>query len=284
MTPIGIARIVRQTLACLRLGGPATAWAFLSDNLRRKLGSTRPRTYHLHPRGLAHPLLLRGGRGDLFVFAQIFADREFAPLRQQNFSRIVDLGGNIGLASAWFLNAFPRAKVVTIEANPDNYASLEANLQPYGDRATVVQGGVWWRRAPLALVRRQNESDAHVREALPEDASAEILEGWDVPALMELGGFPEIDLLKIDIEGAEVELFSRGTERWLPQIRNLSIELHGPECEAAFDRALASYTCRRQLRGELTFCLDLRPKDLRPIDPSSAAAPAHERPLQVRTI
>ena len=115
MTPIGIARIVRQTSACLRLCGPATAWAFLSDNLRRKLGSTRARTYHLHPRGLAHPLLLRGGRGDLFVFAQIFADREFAPLRQQNFSRIVDLGGNIGLASAWFLNAFPQAKVVTID-------------------------------------------------------------------------------------------------------------------------------------------------------------------------
>jgi|ERR1700733_10444493 len=279
MTPIGIARIVRQTFACLRLGGPATAWAFLSDNLRRKLGSTRARTYHLHPRGLAHPLLLRGGRGDLFVFAQIFADREFAPLRQQNFSRIVDLGGNIGLASAWFLNAFPRAKVVTIEANPDNYASLEANLRPYGDRASVVKGGVWWRRAPLALVRRQNESDAHVREALPEDASAEILEGWDVPALMELGGFPEIDLLKIDIEGAEVELFSHGTERWLPHVRNLSIELHGPECEAAFDRALASYTCQRQLRGELTFCMDLRPKDSSP-----AAAHAPERPLQVRTI
>jgi FkbM family methyltransferase len=281
MTPIGITRIVRQTLACLRLCGPAAACAFLSDNLRRKLGSTQPRTYRLHPRGLAHPLLLRGGRGDLFVFAQIFADREFAPLGKQNFSRIVDLGGNIGLASVWFLNAFPGAKVVTIEANPDNYASLEANLQPYGDRATVVQGGVWWRRAPLALVRRQNESDAHVREALPEDtsASAEILEGWDVPAMMELGGFPEIDLLKIDIEGAEVELFSHGTERWLPQVRNLSIELHGPECEAAFDRALASYTCQRQLRGELTFCMDLRPKDS-----STAAAPARERPLQVRTL
>ena len=87
--------------------------------------------------------------------------------------------------------------MVTIEANPDNYPSLEANLHPYGDRATVVKGGVWWRRTALALVRRQNEGDAHVREAVSGDNPADLMEGWDIPALMELAGFTRIDLLKI---------------------------------------------------------------------------------------
>ena len=261
MTLNGITLIMRQTFICLRLHGLRTAFTFLSVNLLRKAGSTHPRTFCLHPRGLAHPLYLRGGRSDFFVFAQIFVEEEFAPIRQQDVSRIVDLGGNIGLASAWFLNAFPRASVVTIEANPDNYPSLEANLEPYSDRAIIVKGGVWWRQSPLALVRRQNESDATVREALPEDDAASLIEGWDVPALMERAGFAQIDLLKIDIEGAEVDLFLNGADRWLPRVRNLSIELHGPSCEAALERLLSSYTYQRQTLGELTFCFHLRPKN-----------------------
>jgi FkbM family methyltransferase len=260
MTLTGITRIARQTATCLRLYGFRATCVFLSVNLLRKSGNTRPRIYHLRARTLAHPLLLRGGRADFLVFAQIFLDEEFAPLRQQNIATIVDLGGNIGLATAWLLNTFPRAKVVSIEANPDNYASLETNLQPYGDRAAVVKGGVWWRRTPLALVRQSNETDAYVREAVPEDNPADLMEGWDVPALMERGGFAQIDLLKVDIEGAEVDLLLKDPDRWLPKVRNLSIELHGPECEAALDRALAPYTYQRQICGELTFCFNLRPK------------------------
>jgi FkbM family methyltransferase len=266
MTLTGITRIVRQTVTCLRLYGFRTACVFLSVNLRRKSGSTRSRMYRLQSRQLPNPLLLRGGRADFLVFAQIFLDHEFAPLRQQDLARILDLGGNIGLASTWLLNTFPRAKIVTIEANFDNYASLEANLAPYSDRATIVKGGVWWRQTPLALVRRESEADAQVREAQAGDNPADIMEGWDVPSLMERGGFSEIDLLKIDIEGAEVDLLLKDADRWLPQVRNLSVELHGPECEAALERALASYTYQRQVHGELTFCFNLRRRQ-----PSAAA-------------
>jgi FkbM family methyltransferase len=261
MTLNGLKLVASQTWTALHRYGPKAAFYFLSANLRRKSGKTRQAMHLLRVKGLAHPLSLREGRSDPFFFGQIFLDQEFGPTRGLDVSSVVDLGGNIGLASVWFLNTFPRAKVVTIEANPDNYPSLEANLGPYGDRAAVVKGGVWWRQTPLAVVRRQNEGDAQVREALPGDSPATMIEGWDVPGLMALGGFKHIDLLKIDIEGAEVELLLQGAERWLPQVRNLSIELHGPECEAALDRALAPYSCQRQVRGELTFCTDLRPRD-----------------------
>jgi FkbM family methyltransferase len=260
MTSNGTRLIVSQTWIALHRYGPKAAFFFLSANLRRKLGSARERIRRLPLKGLEHPLTLREGRSDPFFFGQIFLDQEFAPTRGLDVSSVLDLGGNVGLASVWFLNTFPRARVVTIEANPDNHPSLEANLRPYGDRATVVKGGVWSRRTPVTLVRRQDEGDAHVREALVGDNPVDIIEGWDVPALMARAGFTHIDLLKIDIEGAEIQLLLHGADRWLPQVRNLSIELHGPECEDALDRALASYTCQRQVRGELTFCTDLRPK------------------------
>ena len=260
MTSNGIQLIATQTWTALRRFGPKAALFFLSANLRRKSGNTRQSIHRLPLKDLEHPLCLREGRSDPFFFGQIFLDQEFAPTRGLDVCSVVDLGGNIGLASVWFLNTFPRAKLVTIEANPDNYPSLDANLHPYGNRATVVKGGVWWRRTSLTLVRGQNEGDACVREVVPEDDPAGLMEGWDVPALMARGGFAQIDLLKIDIEGAEVDLLLKGAERWLPQVRNLSIELHGPECEAALERALASYTYQRQVLGELIFCFNLRPK------------------------
>jgi FkbM family methyltransferase len=280
MTLNGIKLIATQTWTALRRYGYTAALFFLSANLRRKSGGTRQAIRRLPLKGIEHPLLLREGRSDPFFFGQIFLDQEFGPTRTLELSSIVDLGGNAGLASIWFLNTFPRAKVVTIEANPDNYSSLEANLGPYGDRATVVKGGAWWRRTPLALIRRRNEGDAGVREAVPGDDPATLMDGWDIPALMARGGFSQIDLLKIDIEGGEVELLLNGAERWLPQVRNLSIELHGPECEAALERALAPYTYQRQVLGELIFCFQLRSKHPLPARPAATAVHTTRQPME----
>jgi FkbM family methyltransferase len=274
MTPNGIKLIASQTWTALRRYGPAAAFFFLAANLRRKSGNTRLAIHRLSLRGIEHPLHLREGRSDPYFFGQIFLDQEFAPTRELDVATVVDLGANAGFASVWFLNTFPRAKVVSVEANPANYPSLEANLLPYGDRAVVVKGGVWSRQTPLVLVPGRDEGDASVREALPTDNPSSLMQGWDIPALMAHGGFTRIDLLKIDIEGAEVELFLNSPEQWLPCVRNLSVELHGSRSSAALERALASYIFRRQICGELTFCFDLRPKQPSPVGPARATASA----------
>ena len=260
MTLNGIRLIVRQTFSALQRDGLRVAFIFLMVNLQRKAGSKEAKLHRLRPRALAHSVTLRAGRSDFFFYGQIFIDDEFAPVRSLQVRNIVDLGGNIGLASVWCLNQFPEARVVTIEANPVNYASLAMNLAPYGSRAVTVEGGVWWRNAGLTVLRRQNEGDAQVRERQPGDDLATSIDGWDIPSLMERGGFDHVDLLKMDVEGAEVELFEHGADRWLPLVRNLALETHGPHCEAALERGLRHYNYRKAVRGELTFYLGLERK------------------------
>ena len=279
LTSHGTKVIASQTWVALRRYGPGAALYLLATNLRRKSGTLRRLTHQLPLKGLEHPLYLRE-HSDPFFFGQIFLDQEFAPTRSLEISSVVDLGGNVGLASTWFLNTFPRARVVTVEANPDNFASLDANLRQYGDRSLVIKGGAWWRQTSLALVRRRDEGDAHVREALPDDDPAILMEGWDVPALMGRAGFTRIDLLKIDIEGAEVDLLLKDAERWLPLVRNLSIELHGPECEAALERALVPYTYQRQTLGELIFCFYLQPKQSSPGEHAAASVRSVRQPME----
>ena len=79
-------------------------------------------------------------------------------------------------------------------------------------------------------------------------------------SIIEKSGFTEVDLLKIDIEGAEREIFSADVSNWLPRVRNLCIELHGQACRVAFFDALAGYDFVHAQSGELDLCTNLQPK------------------------
>ena len=68
----------------------------------------------------------------------------------------------------------------------------------------------------------------------------------------------QVDLLKIDVEGAELELFASGYGPWLSRTRNLAIELHDQDCEQVFLRAMTGYDCQVRQSGETTICRNIR--------------------------
>jgi FkbM family methyltransferase len=209
-----------------------------------------------------YPLFLRIGSSDREVLGQIFIEKEYEPIALESPKTILDLGANVGYSSAYFLSKYPDASVIAVEPDSGNYAMCRRNLEPYGSRACVVHGAVWPESRKLEVDRGAwrdgREWTAQVKPAKEESTASESIEGFDMPTLIGLSGATEIDLLKIDIERSELELFSRNTESWLPRIRNLCIELHGPDCEAVFSRALADYSCDLSCVGELTVCSNLR--------------------------
>jgi FkbM family methyltransferase len=232
------------------------------SDLRARMGVSKGSLVKLEIKNAQYPLFLRIGSSDREVLGQIFIEKEYETIAVESPRTILDLGANVGYSSAYFLSRYPDASVVAVEPDSGNYAMCRRNLEPYGSRARVVHGAVWPERRKLEVGRGDwrdgREWTALVKPAKEENTSSECVDGYDMPTLIGLSGATEIDLLKIDIERSELELFSHNTESWLPHIRNLCIELHGPDCEAVFVRALADYSCDLSCVGELTVCSNLR--------------------------
>ena len=55
---------------------------------------------------------------------------------------VLDCGGNIGLAAIWYARLFPKATIVTLEPDPENFALLLRNVAPYPN-IHAIQGGIW---------------------------------------------------------------------------------------------------------------------------------------------
>jgi FkbM family methyltransferase len=205
-----------------------------------------------------------GGSSDLTVFKQIFQFEEYACLLDIPSPRlIVDLGANVGYSSAYFLSCFPTATLLAVEPDPSNFEICCKNLAPYGSRAQIVLGAVWSNRSRLVLSRGTFgdgcEWATQVRQSEGKEDQATV-EGWDIPSLLDLAGSKQIDLLKVDIERSELDLFGGGSSSWLPQVRNICIELHGEDCKDVFLGALKDFEYDLGYSGELTICRNLRRK------------------------
>ena len=69
-----------------------------------------------------------------------------------------------------------------------------------------------------------------------------------------------VDILKIDIEGSELDLFSKNYESWLGKVKNIAIEIHDKESEKAFFNALSDFDYQLEFSGELTVCKQISRK------------------------
>ena len=206
------------------------------------------------------------GSSDISVFDQIFVSEEYSCLRDLKDIRLVlDLGANVGFSSAYFLSCFPESRVLAVEPDERNVTLCKTNLLPYGHRALVLHGAVWSKSRRLRLAQGiygdRREWATQVVEPTNE-AEAEVVstdvQGWDLQALIDMAGGGTVDLLKVDIERAELAVFGISVSTWLPRVRNICIELHGKDCEEMFFAALKDFEYELGHSGELTVCRNLR--------------------------
>ena len=173
---------------------------------------------------LAHPISMRAGTSDLWVFDQIFLYKEMETDFGQDVAFIIDAGANIGLTSAYLANRFPNAQILALEVDQQNFELLAANTRPY-PRVTPLLKGLWHRGANLVIDNPEDYAWAFTVSEAGQKGSSTV-EGISVADLLRDFGWERVDLLKMDIEGAELEVLSHGTEEWLDRVRVLAVEFH----------------------------------------------------------
>ena len=224
-------------------------------------GTPRNLVYKFYSRFSPGPVFVRAGTSDRHVFRQVLVNLEYDCLRQPlNPKLIVDCGANVGYSSIFFLGKYPAAHVVAIEPEPGNFTQLKRNLAPFGRRVTAIQSGIWSHPTGLTIRRGQFGDGRDWATQVVETPSGQApdIQAVDMAGVLAASGFPRIDILKVDIEGAESALFGRFTEQWLNKVDNLVIELHGAECEKIFCEAVRGKSYVRSRHEESTILEGIR--------------------------
>lgn len=197
--------------------------------------------------GLKWPVFLRVPSSDVRVFQQIFIRNEYKFDVNRNPEFIVDAGANIGLASVYFANQFPNARILAIEPEKENFEVLVKNVKPYPNVQPVL-GALWSERVEVEVVDRGFGNWGFMIEApsnsqVASNSNHQMVEGMTVDMILDRYNIQKISILKLDIEGAELEVF-RNSSSWIDRVDSLIIELHEhmkPGCNRSFYAATSGF-------------------------------------------
>jgi FkbM family methyltransferase len=182
-------------------------------------------------RPLAHPFYIRPGSPDASLVLHAIA-REAYSCRLPGLAVrfVIDAGANIGDTTVWYATRFPEAEIVAIEPSPNNFDILSRNCAPYGDRIRLLRAALW-PVAERSMAITGATVGAQVQESI--DANDLTCSSIDPVTILRDSGHETIDIFKIDIEGAELALFSGDCDTWLRKTRSIAIEIHSPEAREA---------------------------------------------------
>lgn len=197
---------------------------------------------------LDHPFHIRPGTKDVSVAINNFVREEYGSVAPGDTPRVlVDAGAYIGDTSSYFLSRYPSLRSIALEPMFESIEMARRNLAPYGNRALLCECAL---TADGATVHMSGEQTG---------ARVSANGGIEVPSVTIpkiLADLPEgrIDILKMDIEGAEGPIFASTPEAWLPNVGLIIVKTHGPESTATVLGALSANGWVAERRRNLYFC------------------------------
>lgn len=180
-------------------------------------------------------------KSDLSGLNEILIDREYEFLSQdiagkKDFS-ILDCGAHIGLPILWALTVNPSIKVLSVEASPDTFKILSGNCAGAKADWKTIHRACWSTKGEICFSTR-GDSMSHRAETGGKIKVATIPLS---DLINQLSPDKNINLMKVDIEGAEEEFLCAAPEL-LSRIDSIVIELHPKLCNTDRVRdTLAAY-------------------------------------------
>jgi FkbM family methyltransferase len=142
-------------------------------------------------------------------------------LQDERTPLIIDCGANIGLSAKYFSQVYPEAKIVAVEPDEGNVTQMRKHCDP--ERVTIRQAAVASTEMKGKIVD-PGLGNSGYRVAEDQGGNLQMLSVRTILEEAKQTGVAPF-IIKIDIEGAESELFSRNVE-WINEFPLLIIELH----------------------------------------------------------
>lgn len=201
----------------------------------------------MNPAGIRLPLRMGRTRRvlamracDIYTLAEVFHERQYELARPLGPAPvIIDAGANVGVASAWFLLSHPDARLLAIEPVSQNVHWLRKNLAT-DDRATIIQAALGETEGEVLMALSAHSAEHAVGDR-PGVGGSETVSCRRLDRLLDEQGITTIDLLKLDVEGSEMDALA-GLGTRLRDVRAIVAEVHERQIDVgAFYALLARH-------------------------------------------
>lgn len=157
--------------------------------------------------GVPVRIRLRNNFADAYILDEAFRADDYALSLAADPAVIFDLGANLGFVAISFAVRYPRARIFCFEPDPENFAECIANTTPFSNikcfpYAIGAKNEMrFFYKSPIfhmrnSLIARSGNDDRIEVSVISFDEA------------LVRAGVEQVDLLKFDVEGAEVEIFS----------------------------------------------------------------------------
>jgi len=186
--------------------------------------------------GNAYKFYIRRFTSDTDVFHQLYFRPDYPVILQkiqslfqnQSVKLILDGGAYIGLSTFFWATAFKGAKVIAVEADRSNFEQLERNVALNNLlNVTCLHKALWHQEEQLMINTQKMDKRQWAYAVEKGNAESNNVLGLPIHKLVDLDK-TKIDILKLDIEGAEKEVFLNdpSIEAVLNNVRIIICELH----------------------------------------------------------
>lgn len=161
-----------------------------------------------------------------FMFNEIFVEQIYMFTAQRSVPFILDCGSNIGLSIIYFKYLYPEAEIIGFEPDPEIYQLLRQNIEEFSFSNVELRSDAVWKSVDMLAFQPDGSVGGRLR-------NRDVTDKFIYVQSMRLRDFLNrpIDLLKLDIEGAEYDVIV-DCQEFLHHVDYIFIEYHGKPDES----------------------------------------------------
>lgn len=251
---------IQNTINCLGLAG-AIKYRFALELKKHEIPLLKGKEWKLKARTRGFEFVIRPYEADIFLIRELILGSNMDGIGEYDISQldhmlcsdneikyIIDAGANIGMFSLLIANRHKKSIIIAVEPDERNFELLKKNCSSYHN-IICINSGIWSEKCNLKLL---NPGCGSMSFRFIKTNEKDGIHAVDINTLIKENQFERIDILKMDIEGSEMEVFSKNNQ-WIDLTRLHVIETHdryASGCTEFIDKLLKDKGYSYGKRGE----------------------------------